>query len=98
VLDDLGLTNTDGRISWPLGLRVLPPGPDVQKVRQNLDVLLAQAASGTGDARTLDQISDGVVYLRALLADKGQMLARNTVLEAQRFLDRLDQAVKQLKG
>jgi hypothetical protein len=98
VLNARGLPNQAGRLYWPLGLRVLPPGPEVQQVRLQLDARLAQAATGGADASSLQEMSQAVSQLRYFLAVKGSMMARTTYLEAWRFLDRLDNAVRQLKG
>jgi hypothetical protein len=98
ALNSLGLPNQAGRLYWPLGLRVLAPGPEVQQIRLQIDGLLVQAAAGGSDAASLKTLNQAVARLRYHLAAKGSVMARTTYLEALRFLDRLDEAVRQLKG
>jgi hypothetical protein len=92
--DALGLPNRDGHLDWPLGLRVLPPGPQTREIRQHIEELLQQGAQG--NAQAAEETGKALGKLRQYLAaaaDNGK-LAPNTIDEARQFLGRLDDVVK----
>jgi hypothetical protein len=101
VLDALGLPNDEGRLSWPLGLRVLGPAQEMQEVRLRIDSLLqaavSQGASNSAAPGVLEEMDRAVARMRALLRDNGDGLAEATQHETRRFLGQLKRAVKTLQ-
>jgi hypothetical protein len=99
-LDALGLPNDGGRLSWPLGLRVLAPAQEVQQERLHIEGLLQRAAlqatSGSVACSVLKEMDRAVVRLRGMLQARGDGLAEATQSEARRFLGQLSQVVKSM--
>jgi hypothetical protein len=99
ALDSLGLPHDGNHLSWPLGLRVLPP--ESQQIRQQIDTLLPRATlgklNGQADEASLRQLTQAVGRMRQLLASKDSVLAKTTVDDARSFLRQLDEAVKGLQ-
>jgi len=100
MYDLLGLPCRDGRLSWPLGLRVLPNTGQVETLQRQLEALIqlatAQAALGAVDPRVTDMARDNVKQLRREFADCEVNLAEPRRMESRRFLNKLDKALDQL--
>jgi hypothetical protein len=104
LLDTLGLPQEGGRLSWPLGLRILAPGPDTQALRQQIDALLQmaaaqQAAGGKVSPSTLQELNAAADRLQALLARAAdrRVLPEAVQSEADQFLRKLRDAVKAMR-
>jgi hypothetical protein len=99
ALDSLGLPNAAGRLTWPLGLRVLPP--EATPLRHQIDNLLTRAANvranGQVDETAVSDLNKSIGRLWELLASKDGVLPANTASEARQFLRGLDEAVKGLQ-
>jgi len=97
--DSLGLANGAGQLSWPLGLRVLPP--EAGPVRRQIDTLLSRAANaragGLVDEPAIRDLNQAIGRMRQLLAAKDGVLPSNTYNEARGFLHQLDDTVKGLQ-
>lgn len=103
ALDVLGLPNQDGRLAWPLGLRLLPPSPDYDTATAQLEALLQlagrQLANGEPvDARFVRQASLDVKRLRRLLSESEHRMADTTYVESRRFLKGLDEMLALLQA
>jgi hypothetical protein len=97
-----GVTDQEGRLLWPVGLRALPADRDGQ-LRDRIDTLLTQerqeAATGTVMARLYLDLSAAVDSLRkALLRDRDERysLTHQAYEDAESYLVRLRQAAKTL--
>jgi hypothetical protein len=102
VLDAMGVPNTDGRLDWPLGLRILPPGEKAGVLRKQIDALLRMASNQAPDGKVSPQVlqeaSDAIEELHDMLHQKkGAFSASYTYDEADRFLDKLAKGLKLLQ-
>jgi len=94
----LGLLNAEGRLDWPLALRVLPP--ETRDLRQRIDVrageVQSQAAAGKVDAGLLRDASRDVEKLREILVDRADRLpvSEQAMTDAWRFIRNLRNALK----
>jgi hypothetical protein len=103
TLDVLGLPTVGGRLSWPLGLRVVAPAAKAQVLRRQIDAVLTLAAAPSAGG----QLSSGAVelatsaaeQLRTLLRQKqgSAVMAERTYRDATAFLDRLQVSLLALK-
>jgi hypothetical protein len=93
-----GLLNAEGRLEWPLALRILPP--ETRDLRQQIDARAAevqwQAASGQVDAGLLRDMNRDVDRLREVLADREDRLpvSDQAAAGARRFIRNLRDALK----
>jgi hypothetical protein len=108
VLTASGVANDQGRIRWPLGLRILG-GPVVghlpDELRRQLDTLYQeaaqQAARGPADPKLLERIDRAVERFRKLLIrDREERSALPAAVydEAERYLHQLRDAVPVLQS
>jgi hypothetical protein len=101
--DFLGLPHEQGHLSWPLGLRVLPPASRATELRQQVESLVqlaaAQAAQGNVSSSTVELATDATQQLRELLkkAQGNVALAERTRSDARQFLNRLESALLALR-
>jgi hypothetical protein len=97
---NLGLLRNEGRLSWPLALRSLKPADAVREVREVLEAealaAVRQAADGKVSAGVLKDLRGNVAKLRRLLTGNVMRLAPDAYIEAKRFLDHFDDAIKAL--
>jgi len=96
LLDTMGVANAGGRLSWPLGLRILPSGEKAEELRRQIDGLLRQSANGPAAPRLLEATGTAVDELHGLLRQKAAYLTRYTYDEADRFLRKLANGLKLL--
>jgi plastocyanin len=99
ILTASGVPTDGGRLKWPLGLRLLGPldgGPLRDRTEALLQVAALQAQVGKVNPQLKREVSKAVGKLRARLRalDDRAVLARFTVKEAERFLDRVKRAPK----
>jgi plastocyanin len=102
ILTASGVLNDGGRLKWPLGLRLLGPldgGPLRDRTEALLRVAVLQAQVGRVNPRLKREVSKAVGKLRARLRalDDRAVLARFTVKEAERFLDRVKKAPRRIE-
>jgi hypothetical protein len=102
ALDVLGVPTRDGKLNWPLGLRILPPGEEVEPLRRQIDALAKKAAEysaeGRSDPRLIEEARQAVDELRGLLhGKKTRFDVPYTYEEADRFLTRLTAGLKTLR-
>jgi hypothetical protein len=100
-LDALGLPNQNGRLSWPLALRILPPDEETLTLRNQIDALVeeaaAQAVKGKVTPRIRAEATRAVGRLHELLHnEKSAFTSSFTYDEADRFLDQLANGLKKL--
>jgi hypothetical protein len=96
-----GLPAENGRLQWPLGLRILPPGNETNALREQLEVVLyfvaTQAADGQVNREFIDFGIQAVRDLRQLLKPRQGTMAAFTYAEARRFLDRAERGLTKIK-
>lgn len=96
IFDALGLPTNGGQLAWPIGLRILPPDPQTQGLRRDIETGLTsavqQAASGQDTAQSVKRTHEDIRRLRQVLNEKGFKLSDGMVGEAKRFLTRLERA------
>jgi plastocyanin len=104
LLTATGVPNDNGRLRWPLGLRVLA-APQADELRDQLDALFQesaiQAASGPVNATLAQETQRAVKRFRGLvLKDKAERfgLALAVYDESERFLTRLERAEQVLQA
>jgi plastocyanin len=101
ILTATGLPN-DGRLQWPVGLRVVGGGA-ADELREQIDALLreeaGQARVGPANANFVEELGRAVKELRGLFVrerDERGSLPLTTYEDAERFLGKLDHAQKML--
>jgi hypothetical protein len=98
-----GLLNDEGKLDWPLALRILPPGPQVSQLRQQIDArageLQREAATGQTNPGLARELSHDVDTLRSLLADRAESLpvSQQALTEARRFLHKLQDTLQTVR-
>jgi hypothetical protein len=89
-----GLLRNDGRLHWPLTLQ----GDDFKNQRELLNSLapeaVRQAVNGRVDPGSLRDMVDSVAKMRQTLAANIKDLTPNQFIEANRFLNQFDDALK----
>jgi hypothetical protein len=98
---NIGLLRNEGRLTWPLGLRDLQPADDSKDVRKSLDAdaieAVSQATSGKVNPGTIKDLQANVNKLHRLLARNVNEVPTNAYIEAKRFLNNLDDAIRALQ-
>ena len=97
-----GLPSQDGRLQWPLGIRVLPGTGEAAQLRDQIDLLAEavmgqKAENGRADAWLVGQTSRAIDGLRQQLAARSTDLPLTTYEDARRFLRQLDDTVQGLR-
>jgi hypothetical protein len=91
-----GLSAENGRVQWPLGLRLLPPG-EPTAVRDQLEVVLFLVATQSTDGAvnpTFIQLGvEAASDLRQWLRRRQWVMPENTYAEATRFLNRAERGL-----
>jgi hypothetical protein len=99
-IETLGMPTSDGRLSWPLGIRSLPTEAAV--LCRQIDALAQTAAKQAIDDELSPQIAERTIQataeLRKWLANRADRLPSHTSAEAFEFLSRLDRAMKSLEA
>ena len=95
-----GLPAENGRVQWPLGLRILP-ADETKALREQLELLLyfvaTQAAEGKVNRVFIDLGLDAVRDFRRLLRPRESTMHAVTYVEAMRFLDRAERGLTTIK-
>ena len=92
----------EGGLHWPLGLRILPPGPETKELRSEVESLLKRAArqalSGKVSPKLVLMVKWDLGKLRRLLNERADAMPVSgaTVDEAEWFLDQLEDFVEGL--
>lgn len=99
-----GVPSENGRISWPLGLRILA-ARETDVLREQIDILFqaaaSQAAGGPVNAVLIQEMERAVTtFRRLLLKDKAERFGMPLAVynESERFLKQLGQATQLLKA
>jgi hypothetical protein len=103
VLDTLGVPNDGSRLSWPVGLQILPPAAETSAMRQQIDALAlevaTQAANKELNAGTLQETIREVNKLQGLLFENGSRIpALTSFQQADQFLTRLKDGLSGLRS
>jgi hypothetical protein len=95
-----GLPADNGRVQWPLGLRILPTD-ETKPLREQLELVLyvvaTQAAEGKVNRVFIDFGLQAVRDLRQLLRPRASTMHAVTYTEAVRFLDRAERGLTRIK-
>ena len=97
-----GLTNAEGKLAWPLGLRVLPPAAETDPLRDKIstEVLetLDRAEDGKASRASVQQVARDINHFEALLNERaGDVpLTDQAVSDARRFLRNLKERITSL--
>jgi hypothetical protein len=95
-----GLPAENGRVQWPLGLRILPTD-ETKTLREQLGVVLyfvaTQAAEGKVNRVFIGFGLDAVRDLRRLLRPRESTVHAVTYAETVRFLDRAERGLTKIK-
>ena len=100
LINALGLPVAGGRVSWPLGLRVLTPAAKTEALRRQLDGLVQLAASssnGQADPAAPSTATDVPPRNSGASCQKQGSAAMSTHRDAMDFLDRIETAFLALK-
>jgi hypothetical protein len=96
-----GLPSANGRVQWPLGLRILAPANETKALREQLEAVLyfvaTQAAEGQVNRTFIDFGLQAVRDFRRLLRPRQGTIATFTYTEATRFLDRAERGLIQIR-
>jgi hypothetical protein len=96
-----GLPAKNGRVQWPLGLRLLAPGDETKALHEQLELALyfvaTQAADGKVNHVFIDFGLRAVRDLRRRLKLRQLSMADATYAEAVRFLDRAERGLNEIK-
>ena len=95
-----GLPAENGRVQWPLGLRILPTD-ETKALREQLELVLyvvaTQAAEGKVNLVFIDFGLQAVRDLRQLLRPRESTMHAVTYAEAVRFLDRAERGLTKMR-
>jgi hypothetical protein len=95
-----GLPAENGRVQWPLGLRILPTD-EAKPLREQLELVLyfvaTQAAEGRVNRAFIDFGLEAVRDLRQLLKTRESTMSALRYTEAMRFLDRAERGFNKLR-
>ena len=92
ILTASGVPNQNGRVAWPLGLRLLRADSPRQQLEAQLQLAVEQVTAGGVNTQLLDEIRLNVEDLRQLLlADKASRFSMPLAVyeDAERFLRKL---------
>lgn len=97
-----GLPSRDGRLQWPLGVRLLPSTGEAARLRDQVDLLTEaafgqKAQNGSADASLVRKTSRAIGDLRHQLAGRSSAMPLATYEDAQSFLRRLQDTVEGLR-
>ncbi len=97
---NIGVLRNDGRLTWPLGLRDLQPAELAEEIRGVLEKkaleAVRQAVNGRVNASVIKDLREHVNRLHRLLAKNVTELGTNEYIEAKRYLNNFDDAIKVL--
>jgi hypothetical protein len=97
----IGLLRDAGRLHWPLGLRDLEPAGHGNDLRRTLEAkaieAVNQASSGRVNPGVIKDLQANVSKLHGLLARNVNELSANQYIEAKRFLNQFDDAIRALR-
>ncbi len=101
LLTALGVPNEDGKLTWPLGLRVLTPRSKTEELQDRIETLLFTAAnqqeSGKVNANLLDEAAGAVEGLQGMLKGRQSNMMPDTYSAADQYLGKLRHAIKMLR-
>ena len=104
LLTVAGVPNDNGRLRWPLGLRILA-ARETDELREHIDALFEeaadQAARGRVHSSVIQEIGDAVnKFRKLLLKDKAERFGMPLAVysESERFLNQLEHARQVLKA
>ncbi len=97
---NLGVLRQGGKLTWPLGLHELQPAAESARLRTRIGIkahqAVREATRGRVSVAVLRELRDNARELRQLLLDNVKELEANDYMEAKRYLNNLDDAIKVL--
>lgn len=102
LLTAYGVPNDEGRIQWPVGLRVLGPATTTDPMRQRIDSLVTTLLGqkyqyGHVDVSIVQETTHAVDALRRQLAERSTDLSFLSYQDSRNFLAHLQDALKKLE-
>jgi hypothetical protein len=101
LLTALSVPNEDGKLSWPLGLRVLTPQSKCEELQDRIETLLLTAANqqdnGKVNTNLLDEAAGAVEGLAGMLKARQSNMMPDTYSAADQYLGKLRHAIKMLR-
>jgi hypothetical protein len=99
---NVGILRNDGRLSWPIGLRDLKVGAEEAKeIRSVLDSkalsAVQQAANGKVNVGVIKDLKKNLADLQKILTSNVKELPTSEYIEAKRFLNHFEDAIKALQ-
>jgi hypothetical protein len=99
---NIGILRNEGRLSWPIGLRDLKKGAEKAKeIRSILDskalAAVQQAGNGKVNVGVIRDLQTNVAELQKILARNVKELPTSEYIEAKRFLNNFEDAIKALQ-
>jgi hypothetical protein len=102
ILSAAGLPNSEGLLTWPVGLQVLFPIVEnldlINELEASFQTAAVQKTSGAVDEDLLKGVSKNIAKFRSKLRGREPYMAIPTYQEADRFLAHMDDAVNRLRG
>jgi hypothetical protein len=99
VPESFGVPLAGGKPAWPLGLRILAPAAETDRLRRQVDALVRLAAAqpqGRLPSDAVPEANRALARLRTLLANQQEGMAAATYEHADSFLKKLKGAFKAL--
>jgi hypothetical protein len=99
-VERLRLIATESGLDWPLALRILPPGPETTRLREQIDQVVSEigrdAAEGHAKPGRFQELNRDLEELRRLWAARGDLLplSRDAIAEGQHFLRKVQDAAR----
>jgi hypothetical protein len=97
-----GLTQADGSLDWPLGLRVLPPASETDPLRRKISTAVVSTVDRAEDGKvprsSVQQVNRDIDRLEALLNERAAdvPLTDEALGDARRYLRRLKERINGL--
>lgn len=101
AVDAYGVPTEKGQLAWPLAFRLMSPEQrkaKLQPAESAITVALTQAASGKANPKIVDEARLSVARLRQWLRERKLDLAEGTYNDANRFLQKIDDALDAVKA
>jgi hypothetical protein len=92
----IGVLRNEGKLRWPLTLRLSPYKTERQRLDQLASQAFQQAETGSVDAGTIEDMSAAVDKLYAALKRNISSVTANDYIKAKRYLNDLDKSIKML--
>jgi len=102
LLSAFGIPNDEGKVEWPVGLRVIGPAGVTDPLRQRVDTLVSTLLGqrlqyGQVDGALVQETTQSIDALKRHLAERSTDLSRTSYQDSRNFLDRLQEATRKME-